>query len=362
MPKIGRDDLFGEKQIEKKGGKLSGTFILPPFSILDARQGWWKRRKRMWVALGIQSEVGRDVIPGGGGPNSAMHRSTGKYGEGKQAKTYNSGGPGTLSKQFKQRLAPGGGGGGCWLGGRHTATAEEYNVTTPEGSGTSIFDPVLCELAYRWFCPRNGQVVDPFAGGSVRGIVASCLGLEYWGCDLRDVQIKANVEQGRSIVPDRLPTWVCGDSNEMLGTAPTADLIFSCPPYGDLEVYSGDPNDLSNMSREAFGAAYDSIINKAAEKLRDNRFAVFVTGNYRDPKSGVLRDLASETTRAFKRAGMRLWNDAILVTAAGSLPIRTTKQFNHSRKLGRTHQNVMVYVKGDGVKATEACGEIYTGW
>ncbi|HXF87125.1 MAG TPA: hypothetical protein VNK48_02075 [Xanthobacteraceae bacterium] len=44
------------------------------------------------------------------------------------------------------------------------------------GSGTSIFDPVLCEIAYRWFCPPGGSVLDPFAGGSVRGIVASRLG------------------------------------------------------------------------------------------------------------------------------------------------------------------------------------------
>lgn len=47
------------------------------------------------------------------------------------------------------------------------------------GSGTSIFDPVLCELAYRWFCPPGGSILDPFAGGSVRGIVAGILGREY---------------------------------------------------------------------------------------------------------------------------------------------------------------------------------------
>ena len=41
--------------------------------------------------------------------------------------------------------------------------------------GTSIFDPVLCELVYRWFCPSKGKILDPFAGGSVRGIVAAHL-------------------------------------------------------------------------------------------------------------------------------------------------------------------------------------------
>jgi hypothetical protein len=43
-------------------------------------------------------------------------------------------------------------------------------------NGTSVFDPVLCELALRWFAPRGGSILDPFAGGSVRGIVASALG------------------------------------------------------------------------------------------------------------------------------------------------------------------------------------------
>ncbi len=38
---------------------LAEQFIVPPFSVLDARQGYWQDRKRAWLALGIQSEVGR---------------------------------------------------------------------------------------------------------------------------------------------------------------------------------------------------------------------------------------------------------------------------------------------------------------
>ncbi len=54
---------------------------------------------------------------------------------------------------------------------------EHYEASdAPTASGTSIFDPVLCEIAYRWFCLQGGTVLDPFAGGSGRGIVASRLG------------------------------------------------------------------------------------------------------------------------------------------------------------------------------------------
>jgi len=38
---------------------LAERFIVPPFSVLDARQGYWQARKAAWLALGIQSELGR---------------------------------------------------------------------------------------------------------------------------------------------------------------------------------------------------------------------------------------------------------------------------------------------------------------
>jgi hypothetical protein len=69
---------------------------------------------------------------------------------------------------------------GLVYGEMNMADGAERTIT-----GTSIFDPVLCELAYRWFCPPGGLVLDPFAGGSVRGIVAAKLGRQYVGYDLR---------------------------------------------------------------------------------------------------------------------------------------------------------------------------------
>ncbi|HWL47701.1 MAG TPA: ParB/Srx family N-terminal domain-containing protein [Sphingomonadaceae bacterium] len=47
--------------------KLAERFGIPPFSILNAREGWWQDRKRAWLALGIQSELGRGA-PIGGSP------------------------------------------------------------------------------------------------------------------------------------------------------------------------------------------------------------------------------------------------------------------------------------------------------
>lgn len=44
---------------DEKRATLSDRFLVPPFSVLDARQGYWQERKRQWLALGIKSELGR---------------------------------------------------------------------------------------------------------------------------------------------------------------------------------------------------------------------------------------------------------------------------------------------------------------
>lgn len=49
--------------------KLVDKFIIPPFSILNTRQGYWQDRKRQWLSLGIKSELGR------GGAASTSARS-----------------------------------------------------------------------------------------------------------------------------------------------------------------------------------------------------------------------------------------------------------------------------------------------
>ena len=432
-----------------------------------------------------------------------------------------------------------------------------YDDADRSVSGTSIFDPVLCEIAYRWFSPPGGIVLDPFAGGSVRGIVAAKLGRRYTGVDLSERQIQANRQQwreirGTPIVPDfatvkisaknaRLafngcdpdyirdvchasccdsktsatgtlitihpseetaiekrggvvldgllqpktgekkcpfknevnlcglhftpdkpfgciaspftlndnntlivrnrykllkcyndgprmpaykafrasldlifgldeaericnelnngcddinaqmpienwkklqenddikhgkspvidngrpvnepdPQWIAGDSRQIDQHCAhvQADLVFSCPPYADLERYSDDPADLSTMNYQEFKTAYFEIVKKACNQLKQDSFACFVVGEVRD-KQGNYIDFVGDTVQAFRDAGLNYYNEGILVTAVGSLPIRVGKQFSQSRKLGKTHQNILVFVKGNPKAAAARCGDV----
>lgn len=213
-------------------------------------------------------------------------------------------------------------------------------------TGTSIFDPVLCEIIYNWYSNEGGLVLDPFAGGSVRGIVAEMLGRHYIGIDLSQRQVDAN-----QINADRLgvcPAWHCDDSRNMDVYIPdgSTDLVFSCPPYHNLEKYSDHPLDLSNMNYADFIQAYEDIIQKACRKLKDDRFAVFVVGDIRDSK-GAYRDFLGDTKRIFRACGLCLYNESILLEQYGTAPMRAGMMFSKNRKTAKVHQNVLVFYKGD---------------
>jgi len=649
-------------------GGIAERFLVPPFTVLDARAGWWRERKQAWLSLGIKSEVGRGgAAPGSTGAAPTSGAWLNRRGDGSTAPAdpkWKKGAPAAkglavkdvagyvpdfyqlktalerklgreVSKgEFEREHFP------AILAARGNDPRYSGNISA---TGTSVFDPVLCELSFRWFSPPGGSVLDPFAGGSVRGVVAAALGRAYTGIELRPEQVAANREQWAAIGPrlraaappppagavevageqtpverrgnvwvkrddlfrvagvsggkvrscwhlaqgatglvtagsrsspqvnivahvakalgipcrvhtpegelspevkaaeaagaevvqhragyntviikrarddakkrgwreipfgmecteavtqtraqvasiaehvragaikrvvmpvgsgmslagvlhglrdhgltvpvvgvvvgsdpkERLaryapagwesmvelrasglpydkpgaaeeflglrldpiyeakclpfmepddllwvvgirqtaeatsttgegarpvvgpdPVWVEGDSTHAHTLAPGEyDLLFSCPPYADLEVYSDDPRDLSAMSYPDFLATYRTIIARSVAMLRPDRFAVWVVGDVRDPR-GMYRGLVADTIAAFRAAGAELYNEAVLVTPVGSLPVRVGRQFAAARKLGKTHQNVLVFVKGDPKKATAACGAVEVG-
>ena len=289
MSKFVEYDVFGEP-IESDV-ILREEFLEPPFSVLNTKSGSWRDRVSLWKEKGIKSEIGRDA-----------------------------------------KCMP-------------TSFGESYGIKNGGiNDGISIFDPALCELMYRWFCPEGGKILDPFAGGSVRGIVANYLGYHYTGIDIRPEQVESNKEQGEKICKDNVPTWLVGDSNKVLDEVTGEfDFVFSCPPYADLEVYSDLPGDISNMNYPEFLEAYRSIIKKSCSKLKKDALACFVVGEVRD-KDGSYLGFVPDTIKAFTDAGMHYYNEAILLNAIGTAAIRA-RGCMKNKKLVKLHQNVLVFKK-----------------
>lgn len=287
--------LFGadfDKGIPKRTN-LKSKFIEPPFSVLDGRTKDWQLKKNRWKALGIKSEIGRD------------------------AKAIN-----------------------INIGYRKKDDKEQDGYV-------SIFDGHLCEVMYKWFCPEGGDILDPFAGGSVRGIIANYLGYNYTGIDIRQEQIDSNREQALDILPvNNQPNWYVGDSNKLLSNfTKKFDFIFTCPPYADLEVYSDLEGDISNMEYPDFINSYKEIIKQSCNCLKNDCYACFVVGEVRDKRGNYL-GFIPDTINAFRECGMSYYNEMILLTPVGTSSLRANGNMK-TQKIAKVHQNVLVFKKNN---------------
>ena len=293
---------------EKVRGKMWDEFGAPPFSVLNTIREEWQKRKHYWTdEVGIESTEGRDT----------------KWFNATPANIYNTRGA--------ENVAP---------------------------QSISTFDPVLAELMIKWFSKPGDIILDPFAGGSVRGLVSGHLHRNYVGVDLSPEQIRANEDQTKRVSSiyiardDLYGTikYYCGDSLNIIGLVPDVpyNMLFTCPPYYNLERYTDDPRDLSRMSTyQNFLYKYRQILERSVSLLRNNSFIVIVVSEIRDPH-GKMYGFVPDTIKIFQdMPNVSYYNEVILYNNPGSLPLRAGKYFNQSRKLGRTHQNVLIFWKGD---------------
>jgi DNA modification methylase len=282
-------------------GSMASNFGAPPFSVLDTRQKYWQDRKEWWNArIGDQGESRENTLAAKG---SVM-----------------------------------------------------------EGIGSvSLLDASLAEIICRWFGAEDFHTFDCFAGDTVFGYVCASLGMDFTGIELREEQARLNNER---VARDELSARYINDDAMNMDRHiqdESMDLFFSCPPYADLEVYSDNPNDLSNMSHDEFFKVYKTCLQNTYKKLKPNRFAIVTIGDVRSKKGGYI-SLVPETVRFMVEAGYQYWNEIILVNAAGTLPLRAGKSMNASRKVGKTHQNILVFYKGDPKKIKEEFGDVRGGF
>ena len=292
-------DLFGNVVTDAKR-TMSDYFGVAPFSILNTVDGDWQRRKQRWnVLINDIGQTRKNVLGGSESEKDVMNKM----------------------------------------------------------KGTSILDAVLAELMLKWFTEENFETFDPFAGDTVFGFVSAFMNRPFTGIELRKEQ--ADFNQHQCNLNNLDAEYICDSSENMNNYIEneSKDFIFSCPPYADLEVYSDLEDDLSTMSHDDFFKMYSKILQNTYNKLKNNRFAVIVTSEVRN-KKGEYIQLVGKTINLMVEAGYMFYNDIILVNSVGTLPMRTGRHMNSGRKVGRRHQNVLVFYKGNPKKIKENFSEL----
>lgn len=196
------EELENQQNQEHVEGTLSGTFLIPPFSVINLASKQVMDRKRGWI----------DKIQDFGQARAESESYTNKG--------FNDG---------------------------------TYGITMK--TGVSILNPVISEVICKWFLPAGkNKVFDCFSGDTVFGFVSSYLGNSFTGIELRQEQVDFNQKRVDEFGLDA--HYICDDGRNVGNHIPaeSQDLLFSCPPYFDLEVYSDKENDASNQE------TYDDFI------------------------------------------------------------------------------------------------------
>lgn len=180
MTDFGFEDLEEiEKQTDNKAIEpqpLSDRFLIPPFSIINLTKEEVMERKRKWYSMIIDDGTSR------GGAVSYINRG------------------------FNE--------------------SDNYNIKMNEG--TSLMNPVVCEIINRWFLPTGKEfnTFDCFSGDTAFGFVSSYLGNKFTGIELRQQQVDFN--QSRIDAFNLNAKYICDDGQNVakhLGKE-SQDLLF----------------------------------------------------------------------------------------------------------------------------------------
>ena len=306
---------------------LNDRFIVPPFSILDTRRGYWQERKKQWYSLmGNLGESRNDTL---------VQSLEMKYKDLYQRTKHHRKELGISFREYIDKYVP-----------KEELEREQSKIVA---QGVSIFDPVIAEIACRWFAPENGaKIFDCFAGDTCKGLVFGQCGYEFTGVELRQEQIDVNNKVLENF-PNIAVRYIC-DDGQNVGKhiePESQDLLFSCPPYFDLEVYSDLPNDASNQGTyEDFISIIRNAFTSAIGCLKQDSFAVICVGDVRDKRTGVYYDFVGDVKQIFKDGGMLFYNDIVLIEIGATAAIRASR-YMETRKVVKMHQNILVFYKGN---------------
>lgn len=306
---------------------LNDRFVVPPFSILDTRKGYWQAWKKMWREVILDWGESRE--------DTLIQSPKIKFKDLYQKTRQHREELGLSFKEYLDKYVP--------------EEVKEREAKKVLSKGVSLLDPVMAEVVCRWFGVENGKTFDCFAGDSVFGYVSAYLRNEFVGIELRPEQARLNNER----VEGMSANYICDDGQNVANHIEpnSQDLLFCCPPYFDLEVYSDLPNDASNQGNyEDFINILRNAFTGAINCLKDNRFAVVVVGGVRNKKTGFYYDFSGDIKRIFKENGMSLYNEIILIETGASTALRASR-YMESRKVGKMTNMSLFSIKAKQKKS-----------
>ena len=225
-----------------------------------------------------------------------------------------------------------------------TAYEEKRGVCPrlPNGLMMSEFHAGLCENIVHYWSMVGDTIVDPFAGRLTRAFISQSLGRKYYGYDVSSETVNRvrheldRHELGATIYEE--------DGCEMKSTPnESANLVMTCPPYGDIERYESAEGQLSDLRKyEDFCERIQVCGNNIERVLKPGGFAVWVCGDWR--KDGKYIPFHSDTINMFTKSGLKL-HDIIVMKNDTIFAALQAGKCASKRYTAKVHEFVLVFRK-----------------
>lgn len=213
----------------------------------------------------------------------------------------------------------------------------------PGGLRFSEFKPDIAERVIEFWSNDGDLIVDPFAGRATRAIVAAILNRYYLGYeiipDYRDFTMERclHLTNGlRKRIDIRL-----GDGCELREVRNNSvDLIFTCPPYWNLEKYKTKEGQLSDCKTySGFLERIEVALNNCYRVLKYNHFLCWVVADwFLDNKFYPFhRDIMT----LVEQSGFFL-HDVVIIKVYSPFVTISSGQNKRARRMGKQHEYLIV--------------------
>jgi DNA modification methylase len=185
---------------------------------------------------------------------------------------------------------------------------QEFNKAKPKGGGYaknlrySIYNPNQAKFIIEYYTREGDLILDPFMGRATRPMVSLFMNRKYAGFDVCEQTVKSNKELLESKFPNKIEgvdyALYHDDGIYLKGYEDFEnhlDAVFTCPPYYNIETYSGEEGDLSYLSHEEFNNRIDILFGNLYRLIKPSNYntkefypVIFTVGSFRKSDEGLL--------------------------------------------------------------------------
>lgn len=217
-------------------------------------------------------------------------------------------------------------------------------------SGLSTFPPDLARKIVVYYSEKGDMILDPCCGHNSRMQVTYELERNYIGYDVchefmefnrkvKDI-IQGKGDQALMFTPKNTIILKEKTSEKLDEDDNSIDMIYTSPPYWDIEYYDEHPEQLGyKRTYEEFLNRIESILSECYRVLKINKYCIFNINDFR--KEGKYYMYHADIAWFMRKVGFKFW-DIVIIPWASSIGACFASQVWDRKITAKKHEYLII--------------------